>query len=145
MIGTMAIALGMLAGAAPAGEAWPGASWEEAAPAEAGLDPARLDRVRDYALTGGGSGLIVRGGRRALAWGDPAATYDLKSSTKAMKRGTLKGASDRRHQRISSSSSGRSPSGTIQAFTSSSPNSDGAPVMITSRTAGCRVSAASTS
>jgi len=53
-------------------------------PAEAGLDEARLLQARDYALTGGGSGYIVRGGKLVLSWGDPETLYDLKSSSKSI-------------------------------------------------------------
>jgi CubicO group peptidase (beta-lactamase class C family) len=70
---------------APAAErVFPGEQWAAAAPAAVGLDPGRLAAARDYALTGGGgSGMVVRGGRLAIAWGDPKARYDLKSSTKS--------------------------------------------------------------
>jgi CubicO group peptidase (beta-lactamase class C family) len=40
--------------------------------------------VRDYALTGGGSGYVTRHGKLALAWGDRQKRYDLKSSTKSI-------------------------------------------------------------
>jgi CubicO group peptidase (beta-lactamase class C family) len=65
-------------------EFWPIPRWEPADPAALGLDRAGLDRARDYALTSRGSGLIVRGGRLALSWGDLRHRYDLKSSTKAI-------------------------------------------------------------
>ena len=73
-----------LAGAlpAPAGEI-PGAEWRQCTPAEAGLDEARLHEARDYALRGGGSGCVVRGGRLVLSWGDFHQRYDIKSSTKS--------------------------------------------------------------
>src|SRR5438067_30702 len=58
--------------------------WERAEPAELGLHRPGRERARDYALTGGGSGLIVRGGRIALSWGDLHRRHDLKSSTKAI-------------------------------------------------------------
>jgi len=47
------------------------------------MDPALLQKARDYALTGGGSGYVTRGGRLVLSWGDPARRYDLKSTTKS--------------------------------------------------------------
>jgi CubicO group peptidase (beta-lactamase class C family) len=47
------------------------------------MDAAKLAQARDYALTGGGSGCIIRHGRQVLAWGDPKQLYDLKSSTKS--------------------------------------------------------------
>ena len=39
---------------------FPGENWSQATPREAGLDEARLIEARDYALTGGGSGCIIR-------------------------------------------------------------------------------------
>ncbi len=47
------------------------------------MDEAKLARAREYALTGGGSGYITRHGRLVMAWGDPRARYDLKSTTKS--------------------------------------------------------------
>ena len=64
--------------------AWPGEHWETAAPEQVGMDPSLLAKVRDYALTGGGSGMVTRHGRAVLRWGDQGQTYDLKSSTKAI-------------------------------------------------------------
>jgi CubicO group peptidase (beta-lactamase class C family) len=63
---------------------WPGAEWPKATPAEMGMAEARLVQARDYALTGGGSGMIIRHGKVVLTWGDPAKLYDLKSSSKAI-------------------------------------------------------------
>lgn len=65
------------------GAGYPGDQWATATPAEAGLDEAKLAQARDYALTGGGSGCIIRGGKLVLEWGDQAQRYDLKSSTKS--------------------------------------------------------------
>ena len=62
---------------------FPGQGWSIAAPATAGLDEAKLNQARDYALTGGGSGYIVRGGKLVMSWGDRAQRYDLKSTTKS--------------------------------------------------------------
>jgi len=63
---------------------WPEGVWEPATPAEMGMNAALLEKARDYALTGGGSGMITRHGRVVLRWGDQKQTYDLKSSTKAI-------------------------------------------------------------
>lgn len=57
--------------------------WSDATPAEVGLDAAKLNEARDYALTGGGSGRIIRHGKLVLSWGDQAQRYDLKSTTKS--------------------------------------------------------------
>lgn len=70
--------------AGTAADAWPLPRWPTADPAEVGLDAAKLDEARDYALTGGGSGYITRQGKLVLAWGDPRARYDLKSTTKSI-------------------------------------------------------------
>ncbi len=62
---------------------WPNPDWSRATPAEVGMDGEKLAQARDYALTGGGSGGIVRHGKQVLAWGDPKQLYDLKSTTKS--------------------------------------------------------------
>jgi CubicO group peptidase (beta-lactamase class C family) len=77
------LALVLIAAIGPT-EAWPMPRWERAEPAALGLDRARLEHARDYALTGGGSGHIIRGGKLVLVWGDPDRRYDLKSSTKSI-------------------------------------------------------------
>jgi len=69
--------------AGPAEVFWPMPQWARAEPAEVGMDEAKLAQAREYALTGGGSGYITRHGRLAIAWGDPRAMYDLKSTTKS--------------------------------------------------------------
>ncbi len=60
------------------------AELESTTPAAAGMDRAKLEQARDYALTGEGSGQILRGGKVVMDWGDQAALYDLKSSSKAI-------------------------------------------------------------
>jgi len=62
----------------------PTGAWREVSPADVGMDAALLEKARDYALTGGGSGCIVRHGKLALAWGDQKKRYDLKSTTKSI-------------------------------------------------------------
>lgn len=71
-------------GRTQAGWPWPDDRWERAEPAELGMDSALLKRARDYALTGEGSGCVIRGGRQVMAWGDQAQRYDLKSTTKSI-------------------------------------------------------------
>jgi CubicO group peptidase (beta-lactamase class C family) len=63
---------------------WPGAQWDTATPEVHGLDRAKLEQARDYALTAGGSGLIIHRGKAVFAWGDQAQTYDLKSTSKSI-------------------------------------------------------------
>jgi CubicO group peptidase (beta-lactamase class C family) len=48
------------------------------------MDAALLAKARDYALTGGGSGCVIRHGRWVFSWGDSELRYDLKSSTKSI-------------------------------------------------------------
>jgi len=64
-------------------QSWPMPEWTRAAPGEVGMESALLEKARDYALTGEGSGYIVRHGRLVLSWGDPRRLYDIKSSTKS--------------------------------------------------------------
>jgi CubicO group peptidase (beta-lactamase class C family) len=63
---------------------WPTSGWATATPAEMGLDESKLFEARDYALTGGGAGLITRGGKVVLAWGNTAQRRDVKSTTKSI-------------------------------------------------------------
>jgi CubicO group peptidase (beta-lactamase class C family) len=74
----------MCSPAAVGAESWPGEAWEEAAPEDVGMNSAPLMEARDYALTGGGSGIVTRHGKLVLAWGDQQQKYDLKSSTKSI-------------------------------------------------------------
>ena len=63
---------------------WPGAEWDASSPAEAGMDAALLLQAQQYALSAGGSGMIVRDGRVVIHWGDQAKQYDIKSATKSI-------------------------------------------------------------
>jgi CubicO group peptidase (beta-lactamase class C family) len=65
-------------------ESWPQPSWAEASLEEAGMDFDLLLQAREYALTGGGSGLITRYGKVVLSWGSSTQRYDLKSSAKSI-------------------------------------------------------------
>lgn len=73
----------MVASIASAEDAWPMPTWESVAPQKVGLDGHQLEKARDYALTGGGSGYITRSGKLVMVWGDPKQRYDLKSTTKS--------------------------------------------------------------
>ena len=57
--------------------------WESTTPQQAGMDESDLQQARDYALTGSGSGCIIRGGKLVMSWGNQAKRYDLKSTTKS--------------------------------------------------------------
>jgi len=63
---------------------YPGTVWRTAPPADMGMDIEALKRARDYALTGGGSGMVIQSGTKVFEWGDQDKTYDLKSSTKSI-------------------------------------------------------------
>ena len=63
---------------------YPDRTWPAPTPAEAGLDLAKFEAARDYALSGEGSGCIIHRGHLILSWGDQAAIYDLKSSSKSI-------------------------------------------------------------
>jgi CubicO group peptidase (beta-lactamase class C family) len=80
-VGALAISLGLAAREQAA--TWPSPDWPSAAPAAVGLDPARLEEAKEYALSAGGSGMIVRHGKVVLRWGDQAQRYDIKSATKS--------------------------------------------------------------
>jgi len=74
----------LLAGAARAEELWPTPDWPTATPEQVGMDLALLEEAKAYALTGDGSGCIVRHGRLVASWGDQQKRYDLKSTTKSI-------------------------------------------------------------
>ena len=70
---------------------WPGADtgdenhgWAAVDPVLVGMDATKLKAASDYALTGGGAGLVSRRGRLVHKWGNIDATVDLKSTTKSM-------------------------------------------------------------
>jgi CubicO group peptidase (beta-lactamase class C family) len=63
---------------------YPAETWPTKIPAGVGLDEAKLKQSRDYALSGGGSGYVVRHGALVLQWGDTKRRYDLKSTTKSI-------------------------------------------------------------
>ena len=58
--------------------------WETDTPEHLGMDEAKLQEARDYALTGGGSGCIIRGGKVVMSWGDRRQKYNLYSTTKSI-------------------------------------------------------------
>lgn len=79
-----AFSLATQVGRASAADVWPLADWQRATPDEAGLSSARLAEARDYALTGGGAGCVMRGGKLVMSWGDVKKRFDLKSSSKSI-------------------------------------------------------------
>ena len=66
-----------------AGELWPTDGWATATPEELGMDSGRLEDARDFALQGGGSGIVTRGGRLVFSWGSLSETYKVRSTTKS--------------------------------------------------------------
>ena len=90
-------------------ETWPDHEWQRARPADLGMDAAKLRQARDYALTGGGSGYITRGGKLVLGWGDPEQLYDLKSTTKSFGATALAVAIHDRKMKLSDRASGCHP------------------------------------
>ena len=48
------------------------------------MDQAKLEATQRYAMQGGGSGCVIRGGKLVMAWGDQRKRYDLYSSTKSI-------------------------------------------------------------
>src|SRR5690606_26794814 len=43
--------------------------WTRVTPAEVGMDAALLDQAAAYAMTAGGAGMVVKGGRLVHSWG----------------------------------------------------------------------------
>lgn len=62
---------------------WPSPEWPAAEPADRGMDATGIDEAERYALSAGGSGMIVRHGEVIRRWGDQAKLYDIKSATKS--------------------------------------------------------------
>ena len=63
---------------------WPTNGWVKVTPAVAGMNSTLLSQAKAYALNGGGSGFITRGGKLVMSWGSTSKLYDLKSSTKSI-------------------------------------------------------------
>jgi len=63
---------------------WPGSNWTIATPESQDMNATTLAQARDFALTYGGAGMIVRGGRQVLSWGNVTQRYDVKSTTKSI-------------------------------------------------------------
>lgn len=83
LIAMTAAGSGAIPTAAPA-QSWPEPAWHQASAAACQMDQKELEAARDYALSGGGSGLILQHGKQLLTWGDLHRRYDLKSSTKSI-------------------------------------------------------------
>ena len=77
------LALALTAAAQDRQMTWPSPDWPSATPADVGLNAAQLEKAREYALSAGGSGMIVRHGQAVLRWGDQRQRYDIKSATKS--------------------------------------------------------------
>ena len=64
-------------------EIWPTHGWLTATPEEMGMNRPLLEQARAYALLGGGSGYITRGGKLVMSWGSSTQLYEMKSTTKS--------------------------------------------------------------
>ena len=64
-------------------ENYPVPNWQKTSPQKAGMERAQLEKARNYAQKGAGSGYIVRHGLLVYSWGNPKTRYDLKSTTKS--------------------------------------------------------------
>jgi len=84
LLAVVAAGGGIATGQSGGAVTYPGEQWQTAEPEQVGMDAAILASARECALAGGGSGMITRHGKVVMQWGDPAQTYDLKSSTKAI-------------------------------------------------------------
>lgn len=62
----------------------PDHGWQRVAAADVGLNETALAEAEAYALTGGGSGMIIRRGRLVRSWGNTEQRFDMKSTTKSM-------------------------------------------------------------
>ena len=62
---------------------WPSPSWPSTEPTEMDLDSGLLERAEHYALSAGGSGMIIHRGHVVRRWGDQKRRYDIKSATKS--------------------------------------------------------------
>ena len=78
------VAMILLAPLPARAQIWPGANWQTATPAQVGMDPALLAQARTYALTGAGSGMVIRFGKVVDSWGNAHTLYDIKSTTKSI-------------------------------------------------------------
>jgi len=63
---------------------WPDREWSRADVDHAKVNSKEFNKARDYALSGGGSGMIILHGQIVGEWGDRKQKYDLKSSTKSI-------------------------------------------------------------
>jgi hypothetical protein len=63
---------------------YPTAQWSRSTAESQGMQQAKLDAARTYALTGGGAGLITRHGYVVTQWGDNKKKFDLKSTSKSI-------------------------------------------------------------
>jgi len=65
-------------------ERWPAPNWTQVNAADVGVDVDQLEQAKQYALSAGGSGMIVHGGQVLMHWGDQQQRYDIKSATKSI-------------------------------------------------------------
>jgi CubicO group peptidase (beta-lactamase class C family) len=63
---------------------YPAANWSRVTPESVGMRIAPLRAARDYAASRDGSGMITRGGKLVISWGDTKRKFDLKSTSKSI-------------------------------------------------------------
>jgi CubicO group peptidase (beta-lactamase class C family) len=94
----------------PRVDVFPGDQWQWATPQSLGIRERPLRLARDYALTGGGAGMIVRHGKIAISWGDLQRKFDLKSTSKSIGVTALGLAIDDGHMKLDDLASKHHPS-----------------------------------
>ncbi|GJM44370.1 MAG: hypothetical protein DHS20C21_12120 [Gemmatimonadota bacterium] len=82
-VAALAFTLGADPRPSAAGNLWPSPDWVVSTPEEQGMDTALLEQARDFALTGAGSGIVVRAGYSVMTWGSQSSRKELKSATKS--------------------------------------------------------------
>ncbi len=60
------------------------AQWPAAKPQSLNVNGRLLEQAKDYAQTGGGSGIVIFRGKAVINWGDLNRKYDLKSTSKSI-------------------------------------------------------------
>ena len=84
LVAAVILTAGVVGAPGRAQEIWPTpGGWASAPPEAVGMDPARTAAAIAYGRDRGGSGILVRAGQRVGGWGDPAARYILRSTTKS--------------------------------------------------------------
>ena len=81
---TLAAAALSKSAAAQSPPVWPDPTWKTRAPEHFGIDRASLEAARDYALGGGGAGMVIFRGYLIYSWGNTETVYELRSTSKSI-------------------------------------------------------------